>query len=173
VPIIRRNNCIYATPGICHSIWMTRIVTVFSPDDVHIVARNMYRKEINILSKIVHQVGFIYKIIQGCTVNKTQNCFQRVESEVENSLSDPSYPFLGLSWEFKWSYLAPRQLPSRFIRNRPVQLKVSAGSTLCQSCSGGTSAAHACASRKPYRTRTSAQVYTANSHLQRNVSLVS
>jgi len=31
----------------------------------------MYRKEINILRKIVQQVGFIYKIIQGCTVNKT------------------------------------------------------------------------------------------------------
>ena len=23
VPIIRRNNCIYATRGICHSVWMT------------------------------------------------------------------------------------------------------------------------------------------------------
>jgi len=42
-----------------------RINTVISPDDGHIVARNMYRKEINILRKIVHQVGFIYKIIQG------------------------------------------------------------------------------------------------------------
>jgi len=39
--------------------------------DGHIVAQNMYNKEINILKKIVHQVGFIYKIIQGCTVNKT------------------------------------------------------------------------------------------------------
>ena len=27
----------------------------------------------NILRKVVHQVGFIYKIIQRCTVNKTQN----------------------------------------------------------------------------------------------------
>jgi len=42
------------------------INTVVSPDDGHI-----YRKEINILRKIVHQFGFIYKIIQGCTVNKT------------------------------------------------------------------------------------------------------
>jgi hypothetical protein len=32
---------------------------------------NMQRKEINILNKIVHQVGFIYRDIQGCTVNKT------------------------------------------------------------------------------------------------------
>ena len=47
-----------------------RIDTVVSPDDGHIVARNMERKEINILRKIVHQFGFIYKIIQGCTVNK-------------------------------------------------------------------------------------------------------
>jgi len=36
-----------------------------------IVARNIERREINILRKIVHQVRFIYKIIQGCTVNKT------------------------------------------------------------------------------------------------------
>ena len=45
--IIRRNNCIYATFGICHSVWMTvwyagcRIDTVISPDDGHIVAGNM------------------------------------------------------------------------------------------------------------------------------------
>ena len=38
------------------------IDTVVSPDDGHIVARNMQRKEINILRKIVQQVGFIYKI---------------------------------------------------------------------------------------------------------------
>jgi hypothetical protein len=31
-------------------------------DDGHIVARNMQRKEINILRKIVHQIGFIYKV---------------------------------------------------------------------------------------------------------------
>jgi len=48
-----------------------RIDTVISLNDGHIVARNMLRKEINILRKIVLQVDFIYKIIQGCTVNKT------------------------------------------------------------------------------------------------------
>ena len=37
-----------------------RIDTVISPDDGHIVVRNMYRKEISILRKVVHQVGFIY-----------------------------------------------------------------------------------------------------------------
>jgi len=42
-----------------------RINTVVSPDDGHIVAQNMYRKEINILRTLVQQVGFIYKIIQG------------------------------------------------------------------------------------------------------------
>ena len=61
VPIIRRNNCIYATLGICHSVWMNvwyagcvpdshpyrvtiakcRIYTVISPDDGHIAAGNM------------------------------------------------------------------------------------------------------------------------------------
>ena len=39
-----------------------RIDKVVSPDVGHIVARNMERKEINTLRKIVHQSGFIYKI---------------------------------------------------------------------------------------------------------------
>ena len=84
--IIRRNNYVCATLGTCYSVWMTvwyagwippcipnshphrvtntkcRIGTVISPDDGHIVARNLWRKEINILRKIVHQVGFIYTI---------------------------------------------------------------------------------------------------------------
>jgi len=40
------------------------INTVVSPDDGHTVAQNKYRKETNILIKIVHQVGFIYKIVR-------------------------------------------------------------------------------------------------------------
>jgi len=40
-----------------------RINTVVSPDNGQMVTRNMYRKEINILRKIVYQVGFIYKVI--------------------------------------------------------------------------------------------------------------
>jgi len=49
-----------------HRITSTKcpINTVVSPDDGHIVAQNMYRKEINILRKIVHQIGFIYKIYE-------------------------------------------------------------------------------------------------------------
>jgi len=70
VPIIRRKYLTYATPGISHSTQMT-VWYAFSPDDEHIVAPNMYRKVINILRKSVHQVGSIYGIIQGCTVNKT------------------------------------------------------------------------------------------------------
>jgi len=79
---------VYATLGTCYSVWSIcscipdshpyritsnkcRINTVVSPHDGHIVARNMYRKEINTIGKAVHQVGFIYKIVQGCTVNKT------------------------------------------------------------------------------------------------------
>ena len=47
-----------------HRVTSTKccINSVVSPDDGHIVARNMYRKEINIRRKIVHQVGFIYRI---------------------------------------------------------------------------------------------------------------
>jgi len=61
--IIRVNNCIYATLDICYSVWMTVWFaeckpgshphietntkcsqnTVVSPDDGHIVARNMFR----------------------------------------------------------------------------------------------------------------------------------
>jgi len=43
------------------TITKCRINTVDSPDDGHIVARNMYRKEINIKRKIVQQVCFICK----------------------------------------------------------------------------------------------------------------
>jgi len=50
VPIIRRNNCIYATLRTCYSVRTTGMQGGM---------------------KLVHQVGFIYKIIQGCTVNKT------------------------------------------------------------------------------------------------------
>jgi hypothetical protein len=39
-----------------------RINTVVSPDDGHTVAQNVERKEMNILRRIMHQVGFIYKI---------------------------------------------------------------------------------------------------------------
>ena len=89
MPIIGRKYRTYATPGICHSIdtddclvcraefippcipdshlyrvinTRCRIGTIFSPDDGHTVARNMYRKAMNILRKFVHHVGSIYKI---------------------------------------------------------------------------------------------------------------
>jgi len=56
-----------------HRITITkcRINTVFSPDDGYIVVQNMYRKEINILRKIVHQVGCIYKIFPQDLPTKT------------------------------------------------------------------------------------------------------
>ena len=61
VPIFRRDNCVFATHDTCYSVWMTvwyagcipdshprritstkcRINIVVSPDDGHIVARNM------------------------------------------------------------------------------------------------------------------------------------
>jgi hypothetical protein len=51
------------------------INTVVSPDDGHTVTRNVRRKEINVLRKIAHQVGFIYKMLQGRTVNRTYSTF--------------------------------------------------------------------------------------------------
>ena len=64
VPIVRKDNCIYATLGTCYSVWMTvwyagwnELIpscipeshphgitgtnTVVSPDDWYVVARNM------------------------------------------------------------------------------------------------------------------------------------
>ena len=49
----------------------SRIGTIFSPDDGHIVARNMWRKLIKILRKFVNKFGSVYKIIQGFKVKKT------------------------------------------------------------------------------------------------------
>ena len=54
--------------------------------------RNMYRKEINILRKVVHRVGFIYKFTEGCTVNKTKYSSSFMEIQVhyrvQNSLAE-------------------------------------------------------------------------------------
>jgi hypothetical protein len=54
-----------------------RIDTVISPDDGHTVDRNMWKKEITILRKILHQFGFIYKFVvcileNLCTVDSLQ-----------------------------------------------------------------------------------------------------
>ena len=80
MPIIRRSNCINAIPGILQSMWTTvltclpdgrshavthtgyRIDTITSPDDGHMVARNMYRIEINLHEKSVLQVGVFTNI---------------------------------------------------------------------------------------------------------------
>ena len=61
MPIIRRNYCIYATL-VFVTLYGCRIDTVISPDDGHMVTRNMYRREINILSRILHLVEFICKV---------------------------------------------------------------------------------------------------------------
>ena len=55
-----------------HRITSTKwsIDTVISPDDGHIAGRNVYREEIDMLRNIVHQVGFVYMIIERCTVNR-------------------------------------------------------------------------------------------------------
>jgi hypothetical protein len=65
VPIIRRNNCVLATLGTCYSVWMIVCIpdshphknTVVSPDDGHIVVRNMQRLiniiRINLCTKLI------------------------------------------------------------------------------------------------------------------------
>jgi len=56
------------TPPIQSDKYQCGIDTVISPDDGHMIARNTYRREINILIRIVHLVGFICKNVQGCTI---------------------------------------------------------------------------------------------------------
>jgi len=51
------------TPPIQSGKYQCRIDTVICPDDGHMVARNVKRREINILSSTVHLVGFICKIV--------------------------------------------------------------------------------------------------------------
>ena len=65
-------NEVFIPPCIPYRITSTkhRINTVVSHDDGHIVAGNIFRKEINILRKIVHQFGFTYKTIQECIKHK-------------------------------------------------------------------------------------------------------
>ena len=53
------------TPPIQSDKYQCRIDTVISPDDGHMVARNMQGREINILSRIVHLVGFICKFLNS------------------------------------------------------------------------------------------------------------
>ena len=61
------------------------IDTVISPDDGHSRPK---RVEKNKQRKLVHEGGFIYKIIQGCTVDKTWNshssCILSVRYSVGN-----------------------------------------------------------------------------------------
>jgi len=55
-----------------------RIDTEISPDDGHTVCLNMQRSEINILSRIVHLIGFICKkknkIKNMCTSSEGEMC---------------------------------------------------------------------------------------------------
>ena len=62
------------TPPIQSDKYQCRTDTVISPDDGHVVARNTLRREINILSRIVHLVGFICKITYNIYTNR---CEQR------------------------------------------------------------------------------------------------
>jgi len=68
-----------------------RINRAVSADDGHIVARNMYRKEIDILRKIMHQVGFIYKTVSYC-------------------LNFPFYFFHFLYSSFSWAEISPNNI---------------------------------------------------------------
>ena len=56
--------CQLTDQTVIHTVTITKchIDTVISPDDGHIFAQNMQRKEINVLRKTAHQVEYIYKM---------------------------------------------------------------------------------------------------------------
>jgi len=65
-PWAHHHNCVYATLFTCYSVWMTVRYVGWPP---HVPDSRLI--DINIVKKIVHQVGFICKIIERCMVNKT------------------------------------------------------------------------------------------------------
>jgi len=78
-----------------------RINTFVSPDDGHIVAQYMFRKEINILRKIVHQVGFIYKFLLVLPECLEEDCHIFLEHTLCFLLQFLDYTFkLSTEWHF-------------------------------------------------------------------------
>ena len=99
MPSIRKLLYMYDT-GICHSLSMGGVwsagwiqsnqqtrrhsyrvtntsvaqIQQFSPDDGHVNARNMQRRKINILNRIVHLVGFIYEDCTGMHGQQNITC---------------------------------------------------------------------------------------------------
>jgi hypothetical protein len=72
-------------PCIQSDKYQCRTDTVISPDDVHVAARNIQRRDINILSKIVHLVGFICKIARYFSPILTKFGFpQQIFTKVPN-----------------------------------------------------------------------------------------
>jgi len=90
VPIIRRNNYIYAKLSGMHPAYQIvlyagcipcnhpyrvtstkcRIDTVISPEDGHIVARNVWRKEINILRKLCTKLALFTRLYRDARSTK-------------------------------------------------------------------------------------------------------
>jgi len=66
---------------------MQDIGTLYSPDDGHIVARNMYRKAINILRKFVHQVGSIYKRLCKDAPSTKHKIYHNISYKAPHTLS--------------------------------------------------------------------------------------
>ena len=62
---------------------------VISPDDGHIVAQNKYRKAINILRKIVHEVGSIYKTTSPYNSHKHLRICTQPKSKLLGLLHSP------------------------------------------------------------------------------------
>ena len=62
-------------------------------------ARNIQRSEINILSRIVHLVGLICEIIQGCTEKKTWNSVFNMEACRKSRGKAPHILILGTRWK--------------------------------------------------------------------------
>ena len=110
-----------------------RIGTVFSPDDGHIVPRNMQKKAINTLRKFVHKLGSIYKRLYKDAQSKkhkiknliddmnqiilggiyiTGRCPKKKMKTAHLSESKQICPPIGLSWQDSGVFQVRRGLPS-------------------------------------------------------------
>jgi hypothetical protein len=100
--------CILVTDSHPYGITCTkcRINTVVSPDYRPIGDRNMWSLiNISILRKVVHQVGFIYKIIQRCTATKHKKKYTSIYYSGGPGSSigiATAYELDGSGIEFRW-----------------------------------------------------------------------
>ena len=105
MPIVRRKHHTYATPGISHAICTDdclvcrpevtntrcRIGTVFSPDDGHIVARNMQIKAINLSRKFFYTKLVLFTRCNNCNLSHIHQLLSSFPLSHAQNISSPNF----------------------------------------------------------------------------------